>query len=163
MGRVLDGYPWWSQRLDTDPSTHVLDPYWAQDCGEECVAIVVMAKTRRYLTEQQVRNAIPGHQTTGLTTPSDLQLALQYYGVVSKHYLDAVESVKSAVVEQVDIGRPTLLLGHWIDPAVLHWVVAIGYGNGALFVLEPWAGRVAAYSWGEVHSRATGDELRVAG
>lgn len=161
MGTLLDGYPWWSQLRDPSPVTHQTDPYATTDCGEECCSILIRGRTGEYTWAGGLRQELPDHSMTGRTDSSDLVQLLKNHSVYAERYTTVIGQLRDVVARDIEKGRPCILLGRWLVPTVLHWVLAIGYGNGALLAMEPWQGIVRAWSWHDVQSLATGDVVRL--
>lgn len=159
MGKVLDGFPWWSQLTDPDPRTHRPDVFATTDCGEEVVSIWIAGKTGRYTAAADLRRDLPGVRADGRTTGQDLANLLAGYTIVALDDMLPPRALKAAVHRNIDQERPIALLGRWIDPDVLHWILGIGYGNDALLAMEPWTGRLVAYRWMVVESLATGETV----
>lgn len=156
MGTILDGYPWWSQLTDPDPRTGRPDVFATTDCGEEVVSIWLMGKTRLYTDAADLRRMLPQPRIDGRTTAADLIGLLERHGEPAEGVQVGAIAIKAAVHEQVALLEPLAILGNWIRPDVLHWVLGMGYGNDALVAMEPWTGRMVAYRWAVVHSLATG-------
>lgn len=43
-------------------------------------------------------------------------------------------------MRDVDAGRLNIILGHWIVPTELHWLLVVGYAWDGLVVNDPWHG-----------------------
>lgn len=162
MGTILDGYPWWSQLLDPDPRTGRPDVWAATDCGEECVSVWLMGSKGLYTAAADLRRALTGNRVDGRTTGADLAYLLHVKGVKGQEMVPGPRGIKNAVRLAVARSSPVAILGRWIDPGILHWVLGIGYGDDALIAMEPWAGKLAAYRWVVVESLATGDLVQQA-
>lgn len=146
MGVVLDGFPTWSQNADPQ-SDGTQDPFATTMCGEECCSIVQMGQTMEYRTESQVRDAMPGHQGHGETTAADLAGYLESVGLYPLVQQRSAGSLKSFLKYALDRGMPCIVLGHFLSPNVLHWVVVIGYGDDHCLFIDPWYGRLDARHW----------------
>lgn len=163
MGVILDHVPWWGQLRDMVPGTDGPDRYAAQDCGEECVCMVVWQQKRLYLREDQVRAAIPGHADHGSTLPAELAAVLARWGIAAQSSRAAGTQYRERIKEDLRAGRPVIILGWWQGHEELHWVTACGYGNDALLYQDPWDGVMHVLPWAVVDSLATGDMVRVTG
>lgn len=161
MGRLLDGYPWWSQLRDPSPVTHLADVYATTDCGEECCSILIRGQTGEYTWAGGLRQELVPKRNSGITDGGDLVRLLANHQVHAERYRTVLSGLRDVVAGDIVRGLPSIVLGRWIAPSVLHWVLAIGYGNGAMLCMEPWQGILRAYSWHEVQSLATGDLVRV--
>lgn len=157
MGKTLDGYPWWSQLTDPAGGTGRADIYAATDCGEEAVSIWIAGKTGKYTDAGDLRMQLPGQRSSGVTSGSDLRYLLAKHGIGAETMAANVAALQGIVRDSVGKGEPVALLGRWLIPSELHWVLGIGYGNDALLAMDPWSGRLTAYRWPVVRSLATGD------
>lgn len=146
MGKTLDGYPTWNQNADPDAKLGA-DPYAASDCGEECCAIVQYGSGKGYVSETQVRQAMPGHEMHGETSGDDIASYLSTVGVPASRIAISTNALEVSVKVGIAQGLPSILLGYWVSPTTLHWVVAIGYGNDHLIYLDPWDGRQKCLHW----------------
>lgn len=156
MGQILDGYPWWSQLTDPDPRTGRPDVFASTDCGEEVVSIWTAGKTGKYTDAADLRRALPGPRVDGVTSGGDLVYLLSLAGILAEAGVLPVRSLKAAVHEDIGEGQPLAVLGRWVSPVVLHWILGVGFGNDAFVAMEPWSGRMAAYRWSVVSSLAIG-------
>lgn len=163
MGQILDGYPWWSQLLDPDPRTGRPDVYASTDCGEEVVSVWLMGYKGLYTSASDLRRALSGSRVDGRTTGSDLAYLLRLRGVNGAESNVRPTELKGVVRAAVARSSPVALLGVWLAPGILHWVLGVGYGDDALIAMEPWAGRLVAYRWHVVESLATGSLVQQVG
>lgn len=94
-----------------------------------------------------IRTLIPGHSDHGETTPDDLQRVLRLFGVgANAMELDVVD-LRTALIGRIRSESPVIVLGNWLDPHVLHWVVAVGFGQGKLTFNEPFYGERRSEPW----------------
>lgn len=156
MGVLLDGFPTWSQNADPDPSGFA-DPFAATDCGEECCSIVLFAQMHTYTTAGQVRRAMPGHEKQGETTADDIAHYLEEAGLFPMSLHRNSAQLKSFLKYSLDRDMPSIVLGNFISPTVLHWVVVIGYGDDHCLYIDPWYGRLDAKHWKDFLALAEGD------
>lgn len=160
MGATLDGYPTWNQNSDPDP-TQGADPFATTDCGEECCAIVQYGMGQGYVTETQVRERMPDHQGRGQTSGMDIAGYLNSVGVRAQRLVVAPNNLNMTIRMHVAARLPCILLGNFVSPTVLHWVVAVGYGNDHLLYNDPWDGRMKAMHWEHVKSLFAGEVVSV--
>lgn len=160
MGRILDGYPWWSQLRDPFGNTGRPDVFAATDCGEEVASIWIAGKTGKYTDAGDLRLGLPGIRQDGRTTPFDVAWLLQRHGVSAAPNVWGRDVIKSRLHAAIDGSNPVGLLGSWLGSAVLHWYLGIGYGNNALVAMDPWRGVPVVVGWDVVHSLATGDVVQ---
>lgn len=81
--------------------------------------------------------------------------------MLARRYTSPLTTFQLPYKAAIRDGDPSILLGKWISPNVLHWVVGIGYGNDALLAMDPWTGMLTAYRWRVVALLATGDVVQV--
>lgn len=160
MGLLLDGFPWWSQLTDPDPTTGRPDVQAANDCGEECVSMWIAQATKKYTDAADLRRSLAHKDGHGQTTGAELVLLLAEHGIPAVSIGSQLSELRATIKEHLTAGSPCIVLGTWLAPGVLHWVLAIGFGNDALLVMEPWSGRLTAYRWLVVNSVATGDVVQ---
>lgn len=160
MGLTLDGYPTWNQNNDPDP-TQGADPFASTDCGEECCAIVQYGLGQGYVTETQVRERMPDHQGRGETSGTDIANYLSGVGVRAQRLVVAPNNVEATIKASIGTRLPCIVLGRFVSPTVLHWVVAVGYGNDHLLYNDPWDGRMKAMHWLHVIALFAGEIVHV--
>lgn len=104
-----------------------------------------------------IRALIPGHSTHGETTATDLQdvLGLFHVAAVAMEVSDAY--MRGHLAAYLTASHPVIVLGNWLDPHILHWVVAVGYGNGKLAFNEPFYGERRLEPWDWAIQRYAGD------
>lgn len=146
MGKTLDNYPTWSQNADPSPDGPP-DLFATTDCGWECCSIIIYGLTRVYTTEGTLRKEDSTAVDHGYTSPGQLVQCLTRHAITAQQLVVAPSRLKSLVKEYIDAGYPALALGHWIDPNILHWLVAVGYGNDHLLWLDVWSGKMVCSRW----------------
>lgn len=154
-GLILDGYPTWNQNRDPKPDGSQ-DPFATTDCGEECCAILLYALKGEYLTETQVREAMPGHSDHGETTPLDLVTFLKTRFRDGSSFTLGKSTFKSYLKSLIRNGAPAISLGYYISPSRLHWVVVVGFGNDHVVCIDPWYGRMVAWHWSQFLAASVG-------
>lgn len=132
------------------------DPQAPNDCGPECLAMIGDAfgfgGVSGY-SAGQIRVIIRQGQTagSGLTTGDDL-----VYGLKECFQLPAHTRTVNYITLQLEVMRaiaarlPTIVLGYWESPTVLHWVVPVGLLSNGLLINDPWGGRRYPVPWGTV-------------
>lgn len=160
MGKLLDGFPWWSQQFDPDPRTGRPDIFASTDCGEEAVSIWIAGRKKEYTDAADLRRMLKGDRVDGTTSGGDLAHLLTEHGLPSFPVQTPIHNLRLNIRHEIDQGLPVAVLGYWLLPTELHWVLGIGYGNNAFLAMEPWWGKLTAYRWDSVYSVATGDYVR---
>lgn len=163
MGRLLDGYPWWGQLKDPDPTTGLPDTAATTDCGEECFSIMLYGLRKRYTDAADLRRQLHKPPDDGRTTGRQLVQLGQLHGLSLCDVTRDQAGMKALIRGDVDRGYPVIVLGRWLLPTVLHWYLAIGYGNDALLAMDPWQGLLVARRWNVVASLASGEAVRAVG
>jgi hypothetical protein len=151
--------PAWNQHNDPNPDGQP-DPWWAEDCGEQCIAMVVYACRGIEVPQGVVRAQMHGPSGKGLSSPDDLLAQLKRWRFdATSHPLpsaDALTYVKNAVAA----GRPSIVLGHWVAPAVLHWAVVVEVTPDGVTWNDPWTGGqrgLSAEHWQAAYAGAVVD------
>jgi Papain-like cysteine protease AvrRpt2 len=123
------------------------DPQQYNDCGETCVAMVVAAVQGIGLEPGYVRQQLGGPQRTGLTTSGDLALALATNRVSSRPDAKCCRAAWDALKVSWGNALPVIVLGHWLNPASLHWMLLYGYDGVNFQFIDPWQGSIAIVDW----------------
>lgn len=135
-GTPLPVPPLRDQNTDLLPDGTV-DPAHFTDCGEACVSSVIEALTSYHVPVGCIRSILRLPQDNGITGPADLNQALAVFRLQSWTLREAAGNwLKSARLR--NHGHYALLLGRWIDPAQLHWVIAYEHGVQGVWVMDPW-------------------------
>lgn len=116
---------------------------------------------RKYTSAAELRRDLGKPSTDGRTAPPDLVHLAGKYGLAAKRDSWSGSLIRAELKAYIGAGAAGAVLGTWIDPSILHWVLAIGYGNGAMLAMEPWNGNLRAWPWSVVQSLATGDAVRL--
>lgn len=103
-----------------------------------------------------IRREIPGHGMRGETNAVELEGWLNGHGVRAQRHTVDHETVKTNIKTEIAEGRPSILLGYWVDITILHWVVAIGHGNDGLVVMDPWTGSMRVIRWRSFYQLVSG-------
>jgi ABC-type bacteriocin/lantibiotic exporter with double-glycine peptidase domain len=155
VGRILDGFPLWSQNADPGAGG-IVDAYYTADCGEECCSIVQRALGAGYTTEGDIRRAMPGHKDHGETTGPDLVAYLQSAHIHATYKEGTPPAARAGIPLEIRRGSPCIALGYWLSSRILHWVVVIGYGNDHCFYIDPWDGQLKAVRWNRFMALSAG-------
>jgi hypothetical protein len=147
--------PRWDQLNDPDANGG-LDPLRTNDCGEECAAELLYYWTGQEVSAFQIRLDLPGHAESAQTTGADIAGYLRSRGIPAMRHEVPPGRYRKLIGRQLESGSPCALLGYWIAPNILHWVVAKGYGQGLLVYNDPWGGVVQERSWQWVLAHAEG-------
>lgn len=143
-GTTLPAPPIVGQNVTLLPDGTV-DPDHATDCGESCVAAVLLAHSGFEITPGCVRQAIAPGSTTGLTTGGMLARFLNGVGVRAIREYVYTADIWEHLADLRHHGKYVILLGNWLDPLLLHWVVAYQRTSTGVWVMEPWTGTRREY------------------
>lgn len=133
-----------------------LDKYATQDCGSESVAEVGAAfgfGGDVGFSAGQVRQIIRhgDFNGSGLTTADDLVYGLASCFRLPSHVRNAnFTQLKQELQRAVAAKMPCIVLGGWVDPAVLHWIVVIDATPGGITFNDSWGGKVRSLAWADV-------------
>lgn len=84
---------------------------------------------------------IPGHQTYGQTTGPELVKVMHVLGLSPVIKYAAMNAVLQTVRRAVTAGVPPIVLGNWVSPSILHWVLVVGASDIGWVVNDPWGGQ----------------------
>lgn len=131
--------PAWSQRNDPNPDGSQ-DPYWYEDCGEQCVSIVTYACRGVEVPQGVVRVQMHGLGGRGLSSGADLarQLERWHFSVIRQQL--SAEATLAYLRQAVAARRSPCVLGHWLSPTLLHWVVVVEITPDGVTFQDPWYG-----------------------
>lgn len=160
MGKILDGYPYWTQQDDPD-STGRQDQFSTQDCGWEACSIVIKGLLGEVTNEGDLRREDPTAVSHGTTVGAQLVACLARHRVTAVRHTMFPLPARAAIKVGIDNGFPSVYLGFWVAPTVLHWIVCLGYGNDSLVYMDPWDGQLKAMRWNVVASKAFGEVVGV--
>lgn len=121
-----------------------LDPEAPNDCGETCVTSLFTTARGLTLAPGCVRQMLGGHNRTGLTDAGALTTVLDALAMRPSSGSGGDRLVLS---NKVADGDWVITLGHWVSPAVAHWVVLYDYGPMRAWFMDPWTGRVRSKLW----------------
>lgn len=141
-----------------------VDPAAATDCGESCVSSVILTYTGLNLSPGCIRQSLAKPAVDGRTNGLDLSRVLRGLGWRARyHSLNPDRSLRSALRYQILRGRYVIMLGSWDSPSVLHWVLAYGFHDHGVWVMDPWPGALREISNDELGSLGAGQIVRVGG
>lgn len=131
------------------------------DCGEACAAMELFFRDLPVPSLTEIRRDIPGHETYGQTDGLELAAFLRSKGLGSHVEQPPVGRMETRVKLAIDRGNPPILLGGYVDPTILHWIVVTGHRNGQAFFNNPFHGKKEQQPWTWVCSRYGGEVVLV--
>ena len=131
------------------------------DCGEACAAMELFYRDLPVPSLTEIRRAIPGHETYGQTDGPELAAFLQSRGLGSHVEYPPAGRVAMRAKLAIDHGNPPILLGGFVDPSILHWVVVTGHRNDQAFFNDPFHGQTRQQPWTWMCSHYGGEVVLV--
>lgn len=149
------GIPAWNQNRDPLPDGNE-DPYHDSDCGEECAAMRIYYRTGLELPAGVLRTLIPGHGASGATTGPELVGVMRLFHLSPVYREITGAAIQAFCTRSIVQGTPPILIGNWVSPHILHWVLGVDAGRDALTVNDPWGGVRRYLPWDIVLQRYAG-------
>lgn len=138
--------PHWDQLYDPDQYGPA-DSAAATDCGEECVAEVVMSIHGQVVTERQVRERLGLPGSDGRSSAAQLAEVLSGYAVMAMPEYPVASGLRDVLRAQLAVNHLSLVLGYYVGPTALHWVVVRQSIGGRVRFNDPWGGLLREESW----------------
>jgi ABC-type bacteriocin/lantibiotic exporter with double-glycine peptidase domain len=125
----------WALNPDGTP-----DEAASADCGEACLSSIFTALTGYRLSPGCVRQSLGPAAVHGFTDPIELcGWAASVWGQARVLVLDAVSGWQYAHRLR-KTGAYLVALGHWIEPASLHWLLLYEGSGSVVWAMDPWTG-----------------------
>jgi hypothetical protein len=152
--------PLWDQLADPLPNGTL--PFWRwEECGEECCAEVIQEQHGVSVIADALRAQLGGPQRRGLTTGADLVRVLALNNVAAAQSGPGAAQVAAALQAITDAGGSAIVLGHWLGPGVLHWVLVTRADAAGCGANDPWGGRRDTWTWPGFQAAYAGDLVHV--
>ena len=135
----LTWLPLWKQSAGLLPDGSP-DPQQYNDCGETCVAMVIAALTGVLMEPGAIRQQLGGSERSGLTTGTDLVTAFALNGVSASTAEHGASVGWDVCVAAYGQAEPAIILGNWLSPDCLHWMLLDDKHPGYLTMIDPWTG-----------------------
>lgn len=148
--------PTWDQERDPLPDGS-LDPYRDTDCGEECAAMRIYYRTGRELSAGMLRLRLPGTRVDGRTTRDDIAFLLRSEGLRPSPIVLPAYTLAGNLQAKAAAGVPSIVLGSWVSPHILHWLLVVQAGVTGIAVNDPFGGRRYFLPWDLVMQRYAGE------
>lgn len=132
--------PTWNQHDDPNP-VGGQDPYWYEDCGEQCISMVAAACRGISVPQGVIRVQMHGAGGRGLSSPDDIEAQLRRMHFDAAHHTLSAPDALAYIGQAVASGRSTIVLGHWVAPTLLHWVVVVEATPDGVTFNDPWTGK----------------------
>lgn len=133
----------------------------ANECGEECAAMVVAWVHGVPMEADYLRYLLGGARRQPLTTGADLVRILALCNVRSSVGSPATGDLAAQVQKINKAGGLAIMLGAWLDPGILHWIVATASSINGCTVTDPWGGRRYNLAWSKAESLYGGTLVEV--
>jgi hypothetical protein len=108
-----------------------------------------------------LRAQIHGAQGGALTTGDDLVKILARNNVAAQLRTWPGDQAPAHILESAAAGRAVILLGRWLAPTVLHWVLAVGADNAGITYHDPWGGFRLQVPWATFAERYAGQLVTI--
>lgn len=97
-------------------------------------------KTGIELPAGVLRTLIPDHQDHGATTGPQLVHVMRLFGLRPVYREMTGNAVLPLLARSVVAGVPPIILGTWVSPMILHWVLVVDAMTTGVAVNDPWGG-----------------------
>ena len=136
-----------------------LDPAHATDCGEACLSSALRACWGMNLTPGCIRQSLGLGEGDGSSSAEMLRTWWELTGRKADTTSFGPSVLWSGLAKLRHYGRYAMLLGNWVDPSVLHWVLAYERGTAAVSVMGPWGGGYYNYSFSHLEQYGAGQQV----
>jgi hypothetical protein len=153
------GYPLWNQLGDPDPSGVLPVQRW-NDCGEECCAELIARQHGVQVEADYLRFLLGGPRRLGQTTAEDLVKILALNNVAAEVQTPPAPALPVALQAATSKGMAVIVLGRWVAPGILHWVLCTRSDPAGMSANDPWGGVRRSWAWSDAE-RAYAGELVV--
>jgi hypothetical protein len=159
-GAVARAAPLWNQ-LNDPLSTGVLPAQRFQECGEECVAEVIYQQHGVEVSADALRAQLRGPQGQAITSGQDLVKLLARNNVGADLRTWPAAEAPVHIRESAAAGRAVIVLGRWISPTVLHWVLVTTADATGIGYNDPWGGLRQTATWAAFGDRYGGQLVTI--
>jgi hypothetical protein len=118
-----------------------------EECGEECVSMVVMAQHGVPTAADQLRVLLGGAARGPLTTGADLVRLLALCNVPAALEQPDGATLPAALRAICRDGGYAIVLGHWVSGTILHWILVTRADEDGMGANDPWMGRRRTWTW----------------
>lgn len=126
-----------SQRLNLLPDGSP-DPEWFNDCGEACVASVLLTLRGFMIPPGCLRAAEEGLKGPGLTNGPQLAHIATSIGLSAVYAAGSASAAWTICHHLRRVGRYAVILGEWLSPGALHWLLAYEGDRELVWCMDPW-------------------------
>lgn len=159
-GAAVRPAPAWDQ-LQDPLSTGVLPAQRYQECGEECCAEVIYQQHGVEISADALRSQLRGAGGPALTSGQDLVKILRRNNVAAALHTWPAAEAPGHIRESAAAGRSVVVLGQWISPTVLHWVLVTTADLAGVSYNDPWGGLHQTATWAAFGERYAGQLVTV--
>lgn len=129
-----------------------LDPEHATDCGEACLASVLLSFGRPYFSPGCIRQSLGRDAAAGYTTAIELAVWLEMLGFNAVTEEGNGATLQASVQAAFESGGCTIALGQWLGGGFMHWNVTGVARVSGVWVMEPELGRDIFHNWASWHA-----------
>jgi hypothetical protein len=159
-GAAVRPAPAWNQLADP-LSQGGLPAQRYQECGEECCAEVIYQQHGVEVSADALRARIHGAAGTGLTAGPDLVKLLGLNNVAAELHTWPVGEAPAHIQASAAAARAVIVLGTWISPTVLHWILVTAADSAGIHYNDPWGGLKLSIPWATFAERYGGQLVTV--
>lgn len=94
-----------------------------------------------------IRTLIPDKGSTGATTGPELVAVMRRFQLTPVHLTPGTNAVRHYIERSVTASVPPIVLGTWVSPKVLHWLLVVDAMQTGMVVNDPWGGRRYFLPW----------------
>lgn len=149
-------YPTWSQLADPGVGG-VLHTGRYEECGEECVSIVLQGQHGVATSADVLRVQLGGAARSPLTTATDLVRLLSLNNVPAVVQQPDAAHLAGDLQQICGAGGVAIALGTWLAPGVLHWILVTRADQNGCGADDPWGGRRRTWTWDALRPLYAGD------
>lgn len=152
--------PLWNQLNDPLP-TGALPAQRYNECGEECVAMVIYAQHGVSVEADYLRWQLGGPSRSGLTDGADLVTLLARNNVPAQLVTLASAAMALRLQAITESGKSAIVLGDFDAPGILHWILVTRADSRGCGFNDPWGGVRKAATWADLVPHFDGQLVEV--
>lgn len=158
-GLALRSAPRWNQLADP-LSDGTLAPQRFNECGEECAAMEIARQHGVPLSADALRFLLGGAARAPITSAADLVRVMALCNVPAVSRDVAASAIAGELQACTAAGGVAIVLGNWVDPHVLHWILVTRADGAGCSANDPWGGRRRSWTWEAFRPLYAGEFVR---
>lgn len=128
------------------------------ECGEECCSMVIHQQHGVEVSADALRAQLGGPGRAPITDGPDLVKILGHNNVAAGIHGWTAAEAPAHITASCAAGRSVIVLGRWLSPTVLHWVLVTTADATGIGYNDPWGGVRGAATW-ELFGQRYGGQL----